>query len=54
MRARMPPKKKNANQKLQTRNAKKGAKSCGPVPEGYVCRICNVPGHWIQACTRLV
>jgi len=19
-------------------------------PEGYVCRLCNIPGHWIQAC----
>ena len=19
-------------------------------PEGYVCRICNIPGHWIQFC----
>lgn len=24
----------------------------GPVPTGYVCRICNEPGHWIQACPQ--
>ena len=19
-------------------------------PDGYVCRLCSVPGHWIQVC----
>jgi len=22
----------------------------GPVPDGYVCKACDVKGHWIQAC----
>ena len=23
-----------------------------PPPEGYVCRACNEPGHWVQDCTK--
>lgn len=29
-----------------------GSVPTGPVPTGYVCRICNEPGHWIQACPQ--
>lgn len=27
----------------------RAGKRSGP-PEGYVCRLCSVPGHWIQVC----
>lgn len=23
-----------------------------PIPDGYVCKICSVPGHWIQDCPQ--
>ncbi|KNE63620.1 hypothetical protein AMAG_08722 [Allomyces macrogynus ATCC 38327] len=25
-----------------------------PLPDGYVCRICNVPGHWVRACPNKI
>ncbi|TXT04943.1 hypothetical protein VHUM_04026 [Vanrija humicola] len=28
----------------------KKARGEGPPPEDYVCKICQVPGHWIQDC----
>ncbi|CDZ96519.1 Uncharacterized conserved protein [Phaffia rhodozyma] len=30
----------------------KKARGEGPPPPSYTCRICNEPGHWIQACPR--
>lgn len=29
--------------------ASRGAKG-GSVPDDYVCKICGIPGHWIQQC----
>lgn len=25
-------------------------KDRGPPPDSYVCKICHIPGHWIQEC----
>lgn len=37
-------------QSAPQRSDKRHKKGHGPPPEGYTCRICNVPGHWIQEC----
>lgn len=33
-------------------DAKRGKtdKERGPPPDSYVCKICHIPGHWIQEC----
>ncbi|KAK4686926.1 CWF19-like protein 1, partial [Tremellales sp. Uapishka_1] len=31
---------------------KKGKTDAGPPPEHYVCKICQLPGHWIQECPQ--
>lgn len=36
----------------QNKKVKTEQTPTGPVPTGYVCRICNEPGHWIQDCPQ--
>ena len=39
-------------EKLQaTRRVNAAAFSSKPPPPGYVCKKCNVPGHWVESCT---
>ena len=33
-----------------TEDATKRKKVEKQPPDGYVCRLCSVPGHWIQVC----
>jgi len=33
----------------ETANDNKRKAKSAP-PDGYVCRLCNIPGHWIQVC----
>ncbi len=25
-----------------------------PPPDGFVCKVCNIPGHWIQQCPEVI
>ncbi|CBY39583.1 unnamed protein product [Oikopleura dioica] len=40
---------KDCPEKKSTSSEKKGKK---PVPEGYLCKICSVSGHWIWECPQ--
>lgn len=45
--------KKRASEEAATEgDAKRGKmeKERGPPPDSYVCKICHIPGHWIQDC----
>lgn len=42
----------NANQTESVESDSKRTKELSVPPEGYVCKVCGVPGHWIQQCTE--
>lgn len=49
-----PATKKRAGDEAEG-DAKRGKtekeKERGPPPDSYVCKICHIPGHWIQECS---
>lgn len=42
--------KRRAGDEEATDDAKRGRTERGPPPDSYVCKICQIPGHWIQDC----
>ena len=40
------------SQSSTTPAADEGGKKTTTPPEGYVCKVCGVPGHWIQQCSQ--
>jgi hypothetical protein len=43
------PQQQSMHQQQQQQQQGTAARTSTP-PEGYICRKCNVPGHWIQQC----
>lgn len=47
----VPPHGHRRSTSLGSNNGASSGNSAPPPPNGYLCRVCGVPGHWIEQCS---